>query len=122
MTIRDRNKYRDAAWDWSFLNKCFADTAIRLSDIDGVVERHGYFLFIEAKPTNKKLSIGQEILLTKLSAIPRVTVLILWGENGEPVCMKQMGYEPVVCTKDDVVRVVSEWFTNAQKNGNKTIR
>lgn len=110
MAIKNRNAYRDAAWDWDFLDECFKGTNIRLSDIDGVVEHNGRFLFIEAKPTNKRLSIGQEILFTRLARLSAVTVLILWGANGNPVKMQQVGFPVRLCTKDEIVSFVTQWF------------
>jgi hypothetical protein len=84
MTIRNKSAYMDALWDWGFLDDCFA-YGIKVSDIDGVVERNGHMLFIEAKPPKKKLSRGQLILFSNL-ARSGFCVMVLWGEPNKPEC------------------------------------
>jgi hypothetical protein len=51
------------------------------SNIDMVIERHGYFLIGEWKKPNEKISKGQEILLKALARIPKFTVLIISGDT-----------------------------------------
>ena len=41
--------------DWAIFNECFSPTKIKISDIDGVVEHNGWFLFIEVKQYTKKI-------------------------------------------------------------------
>lgn len=113
MTIHDRDKYRDAAWDWGILDGCFGKGKIRPSDIDGVVERNGHFLFIEAKPPSKELSTGQSILFERLAAKPDITVLILWGEKEKPEEMWVVGFEKQTCTLQGVRRFCRSWYTFA---------
>lgn len=78
--LRSRDAYRDAAWDWSVLNGCFGN-GIKPSDIDGMVERRGNFLFLEAKPVEGTMSAGQRIALTQLSCKPQVSVLVFCGDH-----------------------------------------
>lgn len=49
MNIRNLSAFNASVWDWSFLNGAFGGTNIRVSDIDGMVERRGNFLMIEGK-------------------------------------------------------------------------
>ena len=64
--------------DWAIFNECFSPTKIKISDIDGVVEHNGWFLFIEVKQYTKKIPQGQDILFKKLTEISdRITVLLL---------------------------------------------
>ena len=46
--IRNMDAFRASIWDWSWLNGAFGDK-IRVTDIDGMVERCGNFLMIEGK-------------------------------------------------------------------------
>jgi hypothetical protein len=85
MTIRDLTAYANAAVDWAILDGCFAGR-IKPTDIDGCVERNGQFLVLEAKPSGKALSRGQEITLTRLAACSPSLVLVFWGHPpDEPV-------------------------------------
>ena len=81
--LRSRDAYRDAAWDWGILDGCFGHK-IKPSDLDGVVERKGHILIIEAKPKLDKLPLGQQIMLEAFSRKPGITVLIVWGAVDEP--------------------------------------
>lgn len=73
--------YRDHLPDWTPFNDCFPRTGIRISDIDGMVEIGGHFLFLEWKPARVPVPEGQLNALARLSVLPRVTVLILWGTD-----------------------------------------
>jgi len=53
------------------------------SNVDGVYERFGYFLFLEFKRPGEQISQGQLILLRALAAMPQSQVLIITG-NFEP--------------------------------------
>jgi hypothetical protein len=41
--------YLNTLWDWSPLNDVFGRTGIRVSDVDGIVERNGHFLLLDGK-------------------------------------------------------------------------
>jgi hypothetical protein len=71
-------------WDWSWLK--FGDSRISPTDVDQlfVVERKGWFLFIETKRPHEVLSDGQKILLSALSLVPKFWVVVLRGEKSEP--------------------------------------
>ena len=53
------------------------------SNIDGVYERFGHFLFLEFKRPGEQISQGQWILLKAMAAIPNAQVWIITG-NFEP--------------------------------------
>lgn len=59
--IRNRDAFLASFWDWSFLNGAFGGSNIKVSDIDGMVERFGNFLMIEGKKGGV-LSVGQKIM------------------------------------------------------------
>lgn len=73
--------YRDQLPDWSPLNDCFPRPGIRVSDIDGMVEVGGHFLFLEWKLPRAPVPDGQHRALLRLSTLPGVTVIILWGQS-----------------------------------------
>jgi len=51
------------------------------SNIDMIMERHGYFLIGEWKRENEKISLGQQILLKQLAKVDKFTVLIIVGDT-----------------------------------------
>ena len=68
-------------WD-VFNEECFIPTNIKMSDIDGVVERNGQFLFIEVKQNTKYIQLGQRILFENLTRdADHISVLLLYAEN-----------------------------------------
>ena len=68
--------------NWAVFNECFAGTRIRITDVDGVVERNGKFLFIEVKQNTKTILTGQKILFEKLTEnAPHISVLLLYAHN-----------------------------------------
>lgn len=68
-------------WD-VFNNECFMPTNIKMSDIDGVVERNGQLLFFEVKQNTKVIQYGQQLLFEKLTEnAPHISVLLLYAQN-----------------------------------------
>ena len=68
-------------WD-VFNNECFIPTNIKMSDIDGVVERKGHFLFFEVKQNTKTIQVGQRILFENLTRdAPHISVILLYAQN-----------------------------------------
>jgi hypothetical protein len=124
VTIRNLPAYISALWDWGFLDDCFGSTRIRVSDIDGIVERNGCFLLIEAKPPYKDMSRGQQRLHAALAA-KGFAVLVIWGKANNPE-QTQIWYpyrpkaEPVqLATLESIQDIVSRWFRWANTSGHK---
>ena len=68
--------------NWAIFNECFIPTKIKITDIDGVVERNGWFLFIELKERTKEIKTGQHVLFKKLTQTSdRITVLLLYAQG-----------------------------------------
>ena len=80
--IRNQAQYDRGIWDWTLLQGCFGNTRITPTDIDGCIERHGCFLWIETKRPGAEVPKGQEIVLYQL-ARRGDTVLIVYGEQGD---------------------------------------
>lgn len=92
--IRNMEKFIDAIVDWAPLNDAFRG-AVRISDIDGIVERRGHFAIFEQKSEGAPIPMGQNILLDQLvSGVPCGdcrhitpsfwTVFILFGDLEDP--------------------------------------
>lgn len=117
MNLRDRDKYRDRAWDWAFLNDCWAGR-IRPTDVDGMVERNGHFLVLEAKPRGARINEGQSYTFTALARQPNTTILILYGDVNQPEEMSALGaFETRArqpCTVASVQSFCRRWFVHAE--------
>ena len=89
------NGYNPIRWDCleqgCYMHKChprievFADcfpNKIAMSDIDGVVEINGNFLFMEWKGDGGKVSTGQHILLQRLTQLSdKVVAYVVYGDS-----------------------------------------
>jgi len=89
------NGYNPIRWNCldqgCYMHKChprieiFADCfpeKIAMSDIDGVVEINGHFLFMEWKGDGGKLSTGQHILLQRLTTLSdKVVAYVVYGDS-----------------------------------------
>ena len=116
MNIRDPKKFLETLWDWTPFNRCFQGTSIRIADLDGIVERNGYFLVIETKLPNQEIPDGQRYLLDTLSQLPNFTVLIVWGKPNQPDHAAVWGSSPIKAkTMDDLIEYVTQWFHKHDK-------
>jgi hypothetical protein len=96
---------------------------IKPTDVDGLVERNGWFLFLEAKGPKVPLKQGQKILLERLAENPHVTVIVIWGDknNPEQIMLMNGKSEPKIrpCDTEELRRVVSEWYQYADRRRTK---
>lgn len=114
MNIRSESGYLNSFWDWSFLNNCFGSTGIKISDIDGIVERKGKFLLLETKSVYASpMSKGQWLTLDALHRTGLFTIVILWGDDNIPERLKLWNKEEQMCSRADVQDLVSSWFLYA---------
>ena len=112
--IRDRTKLAKSLWDWEFLNECWGGR-IRPTDVDGVVERNGYFLFLEGKPAGGEITKGQEILFKKLTEnFKSASVLILFGEPGFPQEFERIQNGRISprkkCNRERIQTICKAWY------------
>lgn len=116
--IRSRKLVAERLWDWAFLNECFAGPKIRCSDVDGIVEKGGRVLFIEAKPTGAAIETGQRLLHDALRR-RKIHVLVLWGDGpySAPTvtAWAREGLPKAPATNADVQGWVARWFVSACK-------
>lgn len=120
--IRNQNVFTQSWWDWTPYNSCFEGTNIRISDIDGIVERRGHFLWIETKRPGEEITKGQDIIHKALIDTGSFCVLLLWGEVNEPESYRLIfeggkAEEAFVMGTKEMKLVVGRWFrwANRQK-------
>ena len=127
MTIEDMESFTNNLWDWKFLDDCFQGTKIKVSDLDGIVERKGQFLVIECKSPSTKVKSGQKIMFETMAKTGLFTVIVVWGERNKPERMKiirrnkngellEKEYERI--TEKQLHQAVSEWY---EKVNNSTL-
>jgi hypothetical protein len=122
MTIRNIDHFKNALWDYGFLESAFGDTRIRVSDKDGEVERNGLFLHFEFKTPGVGLPRGQEITIHR-KVNRGDTVLVIWGHRQQPEKMhiwypgsaKPINVEPA--TLEDIWKATNRWFLWANAAG-----
>lgn len=121
MTINDPDAFLASLWDWGFLDQCFDGTNIRITDIDGFVERNNRFLILETKLPGVSIPWGQWIVFNRLRATGLFTIFVVWGHKNQPqkiqVITKQRVYEPTQCDLEAMIGYVKKWFVYA--NGQK---
>lgn len=115
MNIRDQQKFLDTIWDWTPFNECFTPTKIRITDIDGAVERGGHFLFIETKLPAQDIPLGQRLMYDALAASPFIHVLVIWGKPNQPEAYQLWGYAMHKGGMDDVKDMVTRWFKHVNR-------
>lgn len=115
MTIHRPDLYLESAWDWGILKGCFGTSKIEPTDVDGLVERNGRFLVLEAKKPGVRIKQGQKITFNALRNTGLFTIVIVWGENSKPQEMLVMYPPPLQpkqgkATLEDLRRVVRWWY------------
>jgi hypothetical protein len=119
MTIRNPKKFVESLWDWGFLDNCFGQTKIKVTDIDGIVERNGHFLVIEGKDEGVPIPYGQKRMFEVMHKTNLFTIIQVWGPANNPTHYKLMipgiEYKKVPCELKDIQRVVNQWFEFANR-------
>ena len=121
MTVNNPEAYLAGVWDWGILRGCFGETKIEPTDVDGLVERKGRFLLIEAKDSTADLKQGQRITLEALHKTGVFTIVIVWGPTDCPERIElwtrkgRFNYESADLAK--LRDIVSQWFRWADSRG-----
>lgn len=98
--------------------------AVRPTDIDGMVECSGHFLFIEEKTAGKSMEEGQRKALMRQSHQPNTTVVIIRPLIGAPSGMQALwfpnpaGFQDI--TRDEFLDWIRDWGTYARTNPPRT--
>ncbi len=121
MTINNRDLYLEGVWDWGFLNDCFRPSRIKVTDIDGLVERNGRFLVLETKREGADIPQGQSILFRQYVKQGH-WVLIIWGyqdsDTHDLLLLRPSGdmrYSGV--GKSAIHAIVQDWYRWADGQG-----
>lgn len=117
MTIQDPVKFCAGLWDWAILDGCFGETKIKPTDIDGLVERHGKFLWIETKAPGAHIPEGQYRTFQAALKTQAFTVFVVWGETNKPeevqVMTRHAIHDKEKCDVDKLRNLVARWFEYA---------
>lgn len=122
MNIRNMAAYQASVWDWSWLNGAFGGSLIRVSDIDGMVERRGNFLMFEGKKGGI-VSNGQSIMFDAWVRRGNA-LLVLHGmdhKDRDMIIVARGGLWPVVASpvngnRQTVRQLCNDWYWWANKN------
>ena len=121
--IRNKEEFFSSIWEWDFLNDCFGETKIRVTDIDGSVERYSHQLILETKRPNVPIPEGQLIKFINLNRTGLTTVIAIWGNANNPEQMQCFYPSPFPATKVisvfdgvDIKNYVHKWFLYANSN------
>ena len=118
--IRNADNFAASWWDWTLFNDCFQPTKIRITDVDGLVERNGHFLLIETKGIGVPVPQGQAILFDAIRRDSRWHVLVVWGDTNQPQRWKVWGYRAEFTGgMDDLRKLIRRWFRYADRAGNR---
>lgn len=114
MTIQNAELFVAGIWDWGFLNECFHPTRIRVTDIDGFIERNGHFLILETKQRGVSIPTGQLISFQQIVKQGH-WVLVIWGHQKEPVhdLLLMMPSHELRYTDEEtetIQDIVRDWF------------
>lgn len=116
MTIRNEEYYKSQLWDWGFLDGCFSPTKIKVTDIDGFVERNGKFLVIETKSPGAEIPYGQRIMFNQMIKSGLFTIYIVWGYANNPERIRIITRKTDIerdCDELLLQRYVIRWFEYA---------
>lgn len=86
MTIENEALYNSTRWDFACFDSCFSGK-IKMSDIDGIVEKNNRFFWFESKSPGVTMPLGQRIAFERLvmsGGIGVHVVFVVWGERNAP--------------------------------------
>ena len=109
--VRDR----DTVTDWGeILAGANLPRGIRPSDIDGVLEVNGHFLFMEKKGPLESEAMGQRLMLEALARNPKSikVIRVVRGSDGVEAIYDYRTGEYTEIDPADFIRRVEEWAWN----------
>lgn len=116
--IRDYDKFMNTQWDWTPYNSAF-NAGVRISDIDGHIERHSEFLYIETKLPGNSPTFAQELSIRSQIAKGN-TVMLLEGNPNRPERLTLYRRDGTVkvyneVTEELVTDILKQWWNWASK-------
>lgn len=138
MSINNMQKFMEGVWNWDFISDVLP-SKVKISDIDGVLERNGWLLALETKGADvEKIPLGQYILYENMVKGGTTTVFFLFGEKDTPeyfqimhptIWGKPSPYiqitDKVSCNQEMVKQWVKRWYDKANErkvNNNQDIQ
>lgn len=124
MSIHNKTLFMDNLWDWGFLQRYLGGFGISPTDIDGMIERNGHILLLEAKSPGVPIPLGQKIMFDHLvnATCPHCSadcglwdVVVIWGKPNQPEQMQMWRTQnaPVAADLAAVQALVGEWYGRA---------
>ena len=118
MTIRNLDHFIASLWDWGFIEKVLPGK-LAVSDVDGVIERKGSFLLLEAKQPGASMPLGQKIMFSSFLKLPQFTVIELWGRKNKVESLRVSRKKKTVsmnpATNADLKKIVKWWYECANR-------
>ncbi len=125
MTIRNFAALKEATWDYSMFQGCFGDSRITVSDVDGIVERNGFYFILEVKSEGVETPLGQQIIFESMIKwneligfmLPIFTVVSVWGPHDTVREMRIWNKQDtqVRSTNQDLKDLMTRWYQMADK-------
>lgn len=128
MAINNMQKFMEGVWNWDFISDVLP-SKVKVSDIDGVLEKNGWLLVLETKGEEvEKIPLGQYILYQNMVKSGTTTVLFLFGEKDKPkyyqlMCSNTWGKpsssvmftNKIECNQEVIKQWVKKWFNKASE-------
>lgn len=118
MTIKNMDLYVGGVWDWGMFDDIFPGK-MRMGDVDGIIERNGRALMMEAKRPGVSVPKGQSIMFTNLAKSGYISTIVVWGDANQPEAMQVYAagkaHPKRPATTADVRQAVAQWFAWASK-------
>jgi hypothetical protein len=113
----DQGCYVEQLPSWDDLIEVFP-RGIRPTDIDGMVEINGSFLFLEEKCAGTNLNPGQRLAMRVLSQFPGITVVFFRPVALQPDSLEVISYpDPQgwqTYTRDEFKQWIRSWVDKAE--------
>ncbi len=121
-TIYDEKKFvkslpakYDGFFDWEFLNPIFPGK-IEITDVDGIVERHGHYILFETKAPMAMIPNGQRIMHDMMIKTGLFTIVHIWGDECEEWKIYfHNGVAKEGNGKEDLYNIVDRWVKYAER-------
>lgn len=136
--INNPEKFMAGIWNWDFISDVLP-SKLKVSDIDGVLERNGWLLCIETKSAEvQSIPLGQYILYENMVKSGTTSVLFIYGDTNKPtayqvMCPIKWGQpnpkvrltKKIQCNTKTIQDIVKKWYTKANErkvNHNQNIQ
>jgi hypothetical protein len=83
VVIRNEQQFRDGSINWDCIQSAFPAKCIP-GDLDGFIERKGYFLILEVKSPGTPIPKGQKWAYVSGAKSGIITTFVIWGVKENP--------------------------------------